>query len=215
MPMNSRRSCTYPIGAAVDFTSSNNIVSEHGNGTFCPFNHYENSVLVGAVTLPPQPILHVLSSGGLLLPYHICSLDKTRPRLAVNPITFSAQNVMNGPQPPSYQPRPQVEQTPIAAVSQQQPLFAPKLPAMPPQTSINQQTVQVAVRQQQQTIPKQDSGAIQADFERVLGDYSATKIQLIKELEALSALREMLSDRSDNFDTGRLQSRDRILNENL
>ncbi|KAI6178018.1 hypothetical protein M3Y98_00455500 [Aphelenchoides besseyi] len=65
MPLTQQKGDSQPIGCALDFTLQSNVVLERTNPE--------------AVVLPPQPMIYVLSSTGLLLSYHVCSLDSNRP----------------------------------------------------------------------------------------------------------------------------------------
>jgi hypothetical protein len=81
MPVDAQKQDTYPIGAAFDFSCTNQILLDEEGGKLIKRLRLNALLLVKGLFLSPQPMLHVLSSGGALFLYHICSRDQSRPSL--------------------------------------------------------------------------------------------------------------------------------------
>uniref|UniRef100_A0AC34GLU7 Uncharacterized protein n=1 Tax=Panagrolaimus sp. ES5 TaxID=591445 RepID=A0AC34GLU7_9BILA len=88
-PLSASRKDTFIVGSSFDFTSIKPVVVER-DGT----------------EVPPQPIIYTLTSDGVLLLYHVTSLNPARPALTkpIEPCDLNATK--NGDQPMGYQPRP-------------------------------------------------------------------------------------------------------------
>uniref|UniRef100_A0A914ZCK5 Nuclear pore complex protein Nup214 n=1 Tax=Panagrolaimus superbus TaxID=310955 RepID=A0A914ZCK5_9BILA len=88
-PLSTSHKDTFIVGSGFDFTSTKPVVIER-DGT----------------EAPPQPIIYTLTSDGILLLYHVTSLNPARPSLIkpIEPCDLNATK--NGDQPMGFQPRP-------------------------------------------------------------------------------------------------------------
>jgi hypothetical protein len=92
---------TFILGSGYDFTATSPVVIER-DGT----------------ELPPQPIIYTLTSDGVLLLYHVASLNRDRPSLNKPIEPCDLNGTKNGEQPMGYQPRTKIKQSTTANFSE-------------------------------------------------------------------------------------------------
>ncbi|XP_050345829.1 nuclear pore complex protein Nup214 [Nymphalis io] len=168
LPLTDKRQENYPVGICIDTAAIHQL----------PWGENE--------TLPPMPLLHVVSQTGLLSIYNIVNLNKSAPQLCTppQPIALPANaltrnipdDVPSQPEPPpvAAQPKQQVVQQQTLMQSQQviqQQSVVQSQPIMQPQPIIPEPQKQPTVIAPMKTIPQQQTSL----------SFISTSLQMTKE----------------------------------
>ncbi|KAI6202741.1 hypothetical protein M3Y94_00475700 [Aphelenchoides besseyi] len=207
MPLTQQKGDSQPIGCALDFTLQSNVVLERTNPE--------------APVLSPQPMIYVLSSTGLLLSYHVCSLDSNRPLPIVKPIGYSPQEVANGTAPAGYTPRQTTSTPQQPAAIQPTPAFSPlstatsKLPTQNPSAIQMPTIIQTpAVASAQPTTQTLQSAVappvvaqpdpiqqLETEMEQSINAYCQIQSSVTANLERLGLVRTLIEEKVEGFDS--------------